>query len=107
MDKAPRVPNTPLLYEREDGPWPSFAAGIKRLVETKPMAADLLGQLETSNETRKGYRSGGNVGMFGYGGGIIPRFTEDEVDGVICGAVGRMSLAFAVPVIMRGIYNHG
>ncbi|HEY5763043.1 MAG TPA: dissimilatory-type sulfite reductase subunit alpha, partial [Rhodocyclaceae bacterium] len=35
-----------------------------------------MGQLETSYRTRKGYWKGGTVGVFGYGGGIIPRFTE-------------------------------
>ena len=37
---------------------------------------DLLGQLEASYKTRKGYWKGGTVGVFGYGGGVIPRFTE-------------------------------
>jgi sulfite reductase alpha subunit len=37
---------------------------------------DLLGQLEESYKTRKGYWKGGTVGVFGYGGGVIPRFTE-------------------------------
>jgi sulfite reductase alpha subunit len=37
---------------------------------------DLLGQLETSYKTRKGYWKGGTVSVFGYGGGVIPRFTE-------------------------------
>lgn len=40
------------------------------------MMVDLLGQLETSYETRKGYWKGGTVGVIGYGGGVIPRFTE-------------------------------
>jgi sulfite reductase alpha subunit len=40
------------------------------------MMVDLLGQLEHSYETRKGYWKGGTVGVFGYGGGIIPRFSE-------------------------------
>ena len=40
------------------------------------MMVDLIGQLETSYETRKGFWKGGTVGVFGYGGGIIPRFTE-------------------------------
>jgi sulfite reductase alpha subunit len=76
MDKDTPLPNTPMLDELESGPWPSFVTGIKRLAKTKPMAADLLGQLETSYETKKGYWKGGTVGVFGYGGGIIPRFTE-------------------------------
>ena len=43
---------------------------------------DLLGTLETSYRTKKGYWKGGTVGVFGYGGGVIPRFTElkDEHD---------------------------
>ena len=43
---------------------------------------DLMGQLETSYRTKKGYWKGGTVGVFGYGGGVIPRFTElkDEND---------------------------
>jgi len=76
MDKDTPLPDTPMLDELESGPWPSFVTGIKRLAKTKPMAADLLGQLETSYETKKGYWKGGTVGVFGYGGGIIPRFTE-------------------------------
>jgi sulfite reductase alpha subunit len=41
---------------------------------------DLLGQLETSYRTKKGYWKGGTVGVFGYGGGVIPRFTELKDD---------------------------
>ena len=37
---------------------------------------DLMGQLETSYRPRRGYWKGGTVGVFGYGGGVIPRFTE-------------------------------
>jgi len=41
-----------------------------------------MGQLETSYRTRKGYWKGGTVGVFGYGGGVIPRFTElKDADG--------------------------
>ena len=40
------------------------------------VANDLLGQLEHSYETRKGYWKGGTVSVYGYGGGIIPRFSE-------------------------------
>ena len=76
MDQNTELPDTPMLDELESGPWPSFVTGIKRLAKTKPMAVDLLRQLETSYETKKGYWKGGTVGVFGYGGGIIPRFTE-------------------------------
>ncbi len=73
---------TPMLDELENGPWPSFVSGIKRLRDTHEesringIANDLLGQLEHSYETRKGYWKGGTVSVYGYGGGIIPRFSE-------------------------------
>ncbi len=74
MDK--KVSKTPMLDELESGPWPSFVTGLKRLADDKPYMEGVLGQLETSYETRKGYWKGGTVSVFGYGGGIIPRFTE-------------------------------
>ena len=67
---------TPLLDQLESGPWPSFVTGLKRLAHDNNMMVDLLGQLEYSYTTRKGYWKGGTVSVFGYGGGIIPRFTE-------------------------------
>lgn len=78
---ATEMHKTPMLDQLESGPWPSFVTGLKRLAtdEGKPYAPimkDLLGQLETSYETRKGYWKGGTVGVIGYGGGVIPRFTE-------------------------------
>ena len=73
---------TPMLDELESGPWPSFVTGLKRLANEKDYMVDLMGQLETSYQTRKGYWKGGTVGVFGYGGGVIPRFTElKEADG--------------------------
>jgi len=78
---AKKKHDTPLLDQLESGPWPSFVTGLKRLAddEGKPysdMMTDLLGQLEHSYETRLGYWKGGTVSVFGYGGGIIPRFSE-------------------------------
>ena len=73
---AKKLHDTPNLDELENGPWPSFVTGLKRLAQDNDMAVDLLGQLETSYKTKKGYWKGGTVGVFGYGGGIIPRFTE-------------------------------
>ncbi|MCC7016693.1 MAG: dissimilatory-type sulfite reductase subunit alpha [Rhodospirillales bacterium] len=75
------MPATPMLDQLESGPWPSFVTGLKRLAESEdkpyaPMMKDLLGQLEHSYETRKGYWKGGTVGVRGYGAGIIPRFSE-------------------------------
>ena len=72
---------TPLLDELESGPWPSFVTGLKRLRDAEgkrygPMMNDLLGQLEHSYTERLGFWKGGTVSVFGYGGGIIPRFSE-------------------------------
>ncbi len=71
-----KLHDTPNLDQLESGPWPSFVTGLKRLAEDNDMAVDLLGQLEESYKTRKGYWKGGTVGVRGYGGGVIPRFTE-------------------------------
>ncbi len=68
--------NTPMLDELESGPWPSFVIGLKRLAHDNNMMVDLMGQLEHSYKTRLGYWKGGTVSVFGYGGGIIPRFSE-------------------------------
>jgi sulfite reductase alpha subunit len=73
--------DTPMLDELETGPWPSFVTGLKEMAtdDSMPqseMVTDLLGQLEHSYQTRTGYWKGGTVSIFGYGGGIIPRFSE-------------------------------
>ncbi len=73
---AKKMYDTPNLDELETGPWPSFVTGLKRLAKESDMMVDLLGQLETSYRTKFGYWKGGTVGVVGYGGGIIPRFTE-------------------------------
>ena len=79
---AKKVHVTPMLDELENGPWPSFISGIKTLRDKHPdqringVANSLLGQLEHSYETRKGYWKGGTVSVYGYGSGIIPRFSE-------------------------------
>jgi len=79
---AKKIYETPMLDELENGPWPSFISGIKKLRDEHPderiqnVTSSLLGQLEHSYETRKGYWKGGTVSVYGYGGGIIPRFSE-------------------------------
>jgi len=77
---AKEIYNTPNLDELEKGPWPSFVTGLKRLAADDhagaDMVRDVLGTLETSYVTKKGYWKGGTVGVIGYGGGIIPRFNE-------------------------------
>jgi sulfite reductase alpha subunit len=72
---------TPQLDQLEDGPWPSFVTGLKRLRDegtpsNRAIMNDLLGQLNHSYENRLGYWKGGTVSVFGYGGGVIPRFSE-------------------------------
>ncbi len=77
--------NTPLLDELEKGPWPSFVKDIKSLAGKKEMAKDLLRQLEKSYEDKRGYwKHGGLVGVMGYGGGVIGRYSAlpDEFPGV-------------------------
>jgi sulfite reductase alpha subunit len=79
MPKKPH--DTPNLDQLEDGPWPSFVTGLKRLAsdDEKPYGAmmrDLMGQLEHSYATCLGYWKGGTVSVYGYGGGVIPRFSE-------------------------------
>ncbi|MCX7181093.1 MAG: dissimilatory-type sulfite reductase subunit alpha [Proteobacteria bacterium] len=74
MAKKPHP--TPNLDQLESGPWPSFVTGLKRLAKDKDYVVDLLGHLEHSYKTRKGYWKGGTVGVIGYGGGVIPRFSE-------------------------------
>jgi len=68
---------TPMLDELTKGPWPSFVTDIKRLAERKPQCDDLLGQLELSYKDKEGHwKHGGIVGVFGYGGGVIGRYSD-------------------------------
>jgi sulfite reductase alpha subunit len=75
----------PLLEELEKGPWPSFVTDIKSMADKSEMAADLLRQLEKSYEDKRGYwKHGGLVGVLGYGGGVIGRYSAlpEEFPGV-------------------------
>jgi sulfite reductase alpha subunit len=76
MPMTKKMIPTPMLDQLETGPWPSFVTGLKRLAKDNDMAVDLMGQLETSYQNRVGYWKGGTVGVYGYGAGVIPRFTE-------------------------------
>jgi sulfite reductase alpha subunit len=68
---------TPKLDELEKGAWPSFVKEIKKEAEKNPMAKDLLGQLERSYEEKIGHwKHGGIVGVMGYGGGVIGRYSD-------------------------------
>ncbi|MHB1414358.1 MAG: dissimilatory-type sulfite reductase subunit alpha, partial [Chloroflexota bacterium] len=68
---------TPLLDELEKGPWPSFVTQMKRAAEKKPAAKDALGQLELSYRDKiVHWKHGGIVGVRGYGGGVIGRYSD-------------------------------
>jgi sulfite reductase alpha subunit len=68
---------TPMLDQLETGPWPSFVKEIKAAGEENPMANDLIGLLEQSYTERLGHwKHGGIVGVMGYGGGVIGRYSD-------------------------------
>lgn len=76
---------TPMLDELEKGPWPSFVTEMKKAAAKSEIADDALGQLEKSFQTKMGYwKHGGIVGVLGYGGGVIGRYSElpEEFPGV-------------------------
>lgn len=74
---AEKEPKTPLLDELEKGPWPSFVREIKKSAQTNAMARGTLGQLERSYEDRiSHWKHGGLVGVMGYGGGVIGRYSD-------------------------------
>ncbi len=66
-----------MLDELENGPWPSFVTDIKRQAEKNPDCWDILGQVELSYKDRiTHWKHGGIVGVFGYGGGIVGRYSD-------------------------------
>ena len=72
---------TPKLDELTKGPWPSFVKEIKKAAEKNKMSEDLLGQLELSYENKIGYwKHGGIVGVLGYGGGVIGRYSDKAAE---------------------------
>ena len=68
---------TPMLDELEKGDWPSFVTEIKKAAKTNKMAQALLEQLEVSYEDKIGHwKHGGIVGVKGYGGGVVGRYSD-------------------------------
>ncbi|EPR37655.1 sulfite reductase, dissimilatory-type alpha subunit [Desulfovibrio sp. X2] len=81
---------TPMLDELTKGPWPSFVDDVKaeaaRRAENKDgiefqipadVCEDLLGVLELSYKDKETHwKHGGIVGVFGYGGGVIGRYSD-------------------------------
>lgn len=69
--------DTPLLDELRKGPYPSFVNEMYKVQARKPTVQDLMGQLEESYEQRIGHwKHGGIVGVMGYGGGVIGRYSD-------------------------------
>lgn len=76
---------TPLLDQLEDGPYPSFVKEIKKAAKKHDNANDLLGALEQCYKDKKTHwKHGGIVGVRGYGGGVIGRYSDvpEEYPGV-------------------------
>ncbi len=76
---------TPLLDELEKGPFPSFVTEIKRAAVRSEASNDLLGVLERCySDKRTHWKHGGIVGVRGYGGGVIGRYSDvpEEYPGV-------------------------
>ena len=69
--------DTPMIDELEKGPWPSFVTDLKRQAEKSPQCWDILGKMELSFKDRiTHWKHGGIVGVFGYGGGIVGRYSD-------------------------------
>jgi len=73
----PEESKTPMVDELEKGPWPSFAKEIKKRAEKNAAAKDVAAQLELSYRDRRvHWKHGGIVGVRGYGGGVIGRYSD-------------------------------
>ena len=77
--------DTPMMDDLEKGPWPSFVSDLKRQAAKSPQCWDILGQMEQSYKDKiTHWKHGGIVGVFGYGGGIVGRYSDlpDKFPGV-------------------------
>ncbi len=73
--------DTPMVDELRKGPWPSFVDDIYSYGEKhkKQAAFDIMGQLELSYKDKETHwKHGGIVGVFGYGGGVIGRYSDQQ-----------------------------
>ncbi len=70
--------DTPMLDDLKSGPFPSFVDDIEQKgLSGKQECLDLLGQLELSYKHKETHwKHGGIVGVFGYGGGVIGRYSD-------------------------------
>ncbi|MCL5022979.1 MAG: dissimilatory-type sulfite reductase subunit alpha [Nitrospirae bacterium] len=81
----PKKYDTPLLDQLEKGSYPSFVTEIKKAAVKHESANDLLGALEQCYKDKKTHwKHGGIVGVRGYGGGVIGRYSDipDQFPGV-------------------------
>jgi sulfite reductase alpha subunit len=63
--------------ELEKGPWPSYVKELKRAAKKSPAAKDLIGVQELSFKDKvTHWKHGGIVGVTGYGGGVIGRYSD-------------------------------
>jgi dissimilatory sulfite reductase alpha subunit len=61
----------------EKGPWPSYIKEMKRAAKKSPAAKDLIEVQELSFKDKvTHWKHGGIVGVQGYGGGVIGRYTD-------------------------------
>lgn len=69
--------DTPMMDDLEKGPWPSFVTDLKRQAAKNEQCWDILGQMELSFKDRiTHWKHGGIVGVFGYGGGVVGRYSD-------------------------------
>ncbi len=63
--------------EMEKGPWPSYIKEMKRAAKKSPAAKDLIEVQELSFKDKvTHWKHGGIVGVQGYGGGVIGRYSD-------------------------------
>jgi sulfite reductase alpha subunit len=66
-----------MIDEMEKGPWPSYIKEMKRAAKKSPAAKDLIEVQELSFKDKvTHWKHGGIVGVQGYGGGVIGRYTD-------------------------------
>lgn len=68
---------TPKVDELEKGPWPSYVKEIRRAAKRSKAAQELLEVQERSFDDKiTHWKHGGIVGVTGYGGGVIGRYSD-------------------------------
>lgn len=70
--------DTPMMEDLKSGPFPSFVDDLETRAKSGVQCCyDLLGQMELSYEHKETHwKHGGIVGVFGYGGGVIGRYSD-------------------------------